>query len=93
MLTLEQFLLVCPEFGDTDLQLVNATLIEAAAEIDPCTAGSMTNNLHKYLTAHKLAMSPMGQNARMLTPEGGTTTYLKHFNDIVRKLPLGINVS
>jgi hypothetical protein len=92
MLTLEQFLIACPEFGDTDLQLVLTTLNEAANEIDPCIAGPMVNSLHKYLTAHKLALSPMGQNARML-PGDGMTTYLKHFNDIVRKLPLGINVA
>ena len=93
-LSIEQFKIVAPEFGDTDDFLLGAMLNEAANELDPDMWGYRLASGHHYLTAHKLALSPMGQNARMLvTGEAGETTYEKHFNSLVKKLGLGIYVA
>lgn len=92
LLTLEQFLLVCPEFADTDYKLIDLTLQEAAEEMDPVVWDVMLAAGHRYLTAHKLCMSPMGQNARLI-PQDGDTTYSRHFEKLVRKLPLGVGVA
>lgn len=91
-MTLEQFLIACPEFEDTDKQLIRATLNEAALELDTVQWGPLYDTGHKYLTAHKLAISPMGQNARLLNTDG-TSTYEKHFKALVMKLPLGLGVT
>lgn len=94
-LDVEQFLLLAPEFGDTDHQLIAQILNEAADELDPGIFGSMLAQAHHYLTAHKLALSPEGANVRLILQavKGGTTTYEMHFNAIVRKLPVGVGIA
>lgn len=92
LLTLEQFLLVAPEFGDTDRLLIGAMLQEAAQELEPSMWGHRLAAGHHYKTADKLALSPMGQNARMITQDG-ITTYSKHFDRLVKSLGLGVAVA
>lgn len=94
-LDIEQFLLVAPEFGDTDKQLIQQMLNEAADELDPSIFNTMLGSAHHYLTAHKLALSPEGANVRLVLQQvkGGTTTYEMHFNAIVRKLPVGVGIA
>lgn len=92
LLSLQQFLLICPEFKNTDYALIVATMQEAARELEPCVWGSQLANGHKYLTAHKLCMSPMGQMSRLIAKDGDTT-YHRHFNDLVKKLPVGVGIT
>ena len=94
-LTTEQFLIVCPEFAATDFKLVDQTVQEASMELDPCVWGWMLSAGHKYLTAHKLALSPSGQGVRLVKqPNGeGFTTYLTHFDALVKKLPIATGIA
>lgn len=91
LLDSETFLLLCPEFADTDLQLIDLTLQEAGLEMDPIIWGNLLANGHKYLTAHKLCLSPMGQNARLVQPpgSGGTTTYFTHWHRLLLQVTSG----
>lgn len=88
-LTTEQFRIACPEFGDTDLKLVDDAVQEATMELDPGIWGYMLSAGHKYLIAHKLALSPSGQGVRLVKAKTGQgyTTYLTHFDELVKKLP------
>src|ERR1700747_2873142 len=89
----ETFLLLCPEFADTDMQLIDLTLQEAALELEPSIWGAPLANGHKYLTAHKLTLSPMGQNARLVNANGeGITTYLTHWRQLLLKVTSGFRV-
>lgn len=103
-MNIDQFLTGFPEFGDTDASLVMSKLEEAALEVntDPASgfgpfsalgqAMTIADTVHGYLTAHKLALSPFGQNARMIAADG-TTTYEKHLNKIVGKTIVGVGVT
>ncbi len=44
----------------------------------PTAKGTFADQAQGYLAAHKLTMSPYGQNARLIMKDG-TTTYWKHF--------------
>jgi len=101
-MNIDQFLTAFPEFADTDASLVNAKLVEASLELDltntwgpfstPGQPQTVADTAHGYLTAHKLALSPMGQNARLI-PQDGVTTYKRHFDDLVRKTTIGVFVT
>lgn len=95
LLTTEQFCIVCPEFANTDRKLIDETVQEAAQELDPCVWGVMLAAGHKYLTAHKLALSPSGSNTRLILPKSGqaTTSYMTHFEELVKKLPIATGIA
>lgn len=81
-MNIDQFLISFPEFADTDADLVNAKLVEAGNELDSEMWGTNFDAAQGYLAAHKLALSPMGQNARLL-PLDGVTTYEKHLRALL----------
>lgn len=87
--SVESFLDGNPEFAKTPVGLVNAKLQEALIEVDPVTWGKFTDTGVSYLTAHKLALSPFGQNARMIAKDGRTTTYLGHYMRLVGIVAVG----
>lgn len=93
LMTVEDFLIACPEFEDTDLQLINDALQEAGEELDPCIWGILLASAHKYKTAHALASSPMGQNARLIIAPDGTTTYIKKFKELLLMVTMGGRVA
>lgn len=69
------FLVRFPEFGpaDTDFPgMVDATLAEAALAIGD-QWGSKYDQVHGLETAHRLAISPFGKNAKLSTDTGKTT--------------------
>jgi Protein of unknown function (DUF4054) len=81
-LALQDFLARFPEFSRTDTTLLASTLNDAALVIDPSVWGSFAGQGHGYLTAHRLALSPFGQQARMVA-KNGTTTYQAHYDRLV----------
>lgn len=82
-----------PEFSDTDLSLVQACLDAAANEVDPDVFGDRINEAHGLLTAHKLGMSPMGMNARLVLKSGEiSTTYWPQFQQLVLANTSGFRV-
>lgn len=91
MHTLSSFLVSFPEFSDggaPQMALAQAKLDEAALQIDPAVWGVRTNLGHGYLTAHLLAMSPMGNTAKLI--KNDTTTYEIHYLRLVRIVTAGL---
>ncbi len=91
-LTYDAFITRFPEFADTDMSLVNATLNDAALEIDVRVWGPIAATGQGYLTAHRLALSPFGQAARLIATDG-KTTYDTFFQKLVRKVSSGFRLT
>jgi hypothetical protein len=81
-----------PEFNGVSSALVNATLSAALLEIDTTIWGIKADQGQGYLTAIKLALSPFGQNARMIAKDG-TTVYHTSYNALVRQISSGFRVA
>lgn len=81
--TPQSFIAARPEFAKTQLSVIQAMLDEATTELDPTVWNALLDQGVSYLAAHKLALSPFGQNARMIAKDG-TTTYWTHFQRLVR---------
>jgi hypothetical protein len=90
-LALSDFQARFPEFQDTPTTMVSAALNDAALQIDSLVWGNLAGVGHGYLTAHRLAMSPFGQQARLVQKDG-STTYQKHFRDLVGIVGSGFRV-
>jgi hypothetical protein len=91
-LTLTQFLTQFPEFASTDLAMVQAILTAALLEIDASVWGPKADQGQAYLAAHKLALSPFGQQARMVAKDG-STTYEKHYKSLMGQVASGYRVA
>ncbi len=89
MHTYDTFVVSFEEFSETDRPNVQAKLDEAALDIDQTVWGTRATKGHGYLTAHLLAMSPMG-NAAKLVAKDGTTTYETHYKRLLRIVTAGI---
>lgn len=81
-----------PEFDKLGNDLLQATLDEAALELDVDVFGDQWPAAHGALTAHKLTLSPYGQAARMV-PKDGVTTYITHFNKLKFSCTQGFRVA
>lgn len=71
------FLVRFPEFGATDVEnagLVDACLAEAILAINAEIWGAKFDQVHGLETAHRLAITPFGRNAK-LSSEKGESTY------------------
>ena len=79
-----------PEFSAAENGLVAAKLNEAIRSCDANVWTSRVDDGVYVLTAHLLAMSPFGQNARMQS--GGTSTYEARYNRMVLEVALGARV-
>jgi hypothetical protein len=95
-LTLEAFLTRFPEFKSADTALVMANLNDAALMIDSGVWGVQAAVGHGFLTAHRLALSPFGQQARLVLSDkkGGApkTTYKAHYDELCRIVGSGFRV-
>jgi hypothetical protein len=90
-LALQDFLTRAPEFKTGDTGMIAAALNDAALRIDASVWGPSAGEGHYYLTAHKLAISPFGQNARLVAKDG-TTTYGKEFDRLSKLMGSGFRV-
>jgi Protein of unknown function (DUF4054) len=91
-----------PEFRGVNDSVVTAMLGAAFLEIDVCvwggystvtgTPGTKADQGQAYLTAHKLATSPFGQNAKLVAKDG-STTYFKTYMTLVRQVSSGFRVA
>lgn len=86
------FIVQFPEFTNTATALVDAMLAAAALEIDLEVWGAKSDQGQMYLAAHKLALSPFGNNAEMFS-KNGTTTYQAHYEMLVRQVASGFRVA
>lgn len=91
-MTTAEFRCKFPEFEFIGDPQVNANLDSTRNRVDPSVMGSKTNEAHGLLTAHMLAASPAGQQAR-LSSERGETTYLMNFKKVVRMTVIGLTVA
>ncbi len=80
-----------PEFKGVTDALVQAMLDASLLEIDAFIWGAKADQGQAYLTAHKLATSPFGQNARMVS-KNGETTYEKNYRTLIRQVSSGYRV-
>ncbi len=62
-----------PEFIPTADAVVTATLADAVLRVDDRLFGDSTDAAVGLLTAHLLAISPFGQQNRMVSDDGDTT--------------------
>lgn len=81
-----------PEFSSVATLTLQATLDEAALRLNKTVYGNRYDEAHGYITAHKLASSPMGQGARM-TSKSGETVYLQNFRMIQREMAGGYGIA
>ena|ERR1700687_2302974 len=85
-----------PEFSGVADQQVNAFLAAAFLEIDPTVWGQTSQQGQFYLTAHRLAASPFGQNAKMITSplarRYDRTTYGQTYRELAIQASSGFRV-
>jgi hypothetical protein len=88
-MTYALFVTLQPEFRDTDVSQVNGELQAVIAELDSTVWQGLLDSGVRYLTAHRLALSPYGQAARLVAKDG-TTTYNTHFQRLKRMATTGL---
>lgn len=76
MLSVEDFLKSYPDFKGTNatanLEIVKAKLDEAWLEVDEVVLRDKADVLHGLIAARKLALSPFGRNAKLVSKMGET---------------------
>jgi hypothetical protein len=73
------------EFAPIDDALVQSALDEAAREVDERYFGARTDDAVGLRAAHRVAISPMGQQAR-LESDKGATTYGALYDEMARSV-------
>lgn len=86
------FVVQFPEFAGVDAGLLQAHLDAAALEIDAGVWRAKADQGTYYLAAHKLALSPLGNNAELVAKDG-TTTYEKHYEKLKKQVASGFRVA
>jgi hypothetical protein len=89
--TLSAWRVVYPEFNGARDPLVQASLDFAAIEVDAEVWGTKTDHGIGLLAAHYLALSPYGQNARMVAKDG-STTYGKSYESLRDSVAAGLRI-
>jgi hypothetical protein len=73
-----------PEFRTAQDPFVDSVLNSAATELNADEIGDSFDEAHGLLTAHKIAISPFGANARTLNDKG-QTTYQVELDNVMRR--------
>lgn len=81
-----------PEFEDTPDNLIEMKISEASVRVNADRWGDSTWVGRLYLTAHLLAVSPYGRDAR-LSAKDGSSTYLEQFKTFQRAIVGGPRVT
>ncbi len=94
----ETFTVQFPEFAGADTAQVNAILAAADLEIDREIWNAKGDQGQMYLAAHKLALSPYGNNAELVLKQPnpgphGETVYGTHYDSLVRQCASGFRVA
>lgn len=88
MIATSDFLARFPEFEGTPVTLIEQCISEAYLELDPSVWNAALDTGAKYLAAHKIALSPFGIQAKLVS-KMGDTTYNQHFQQLVKKVAFG----
>ncbi len=87
----DSFLAGFPEFRPAEKALIDVMIAKAVLQVDAGVWGPKADLGVELLTAHLLAISPFGQNARMVS-KTGTTTYQTRFKEMVKQVTPGFRV-
>jgi len=90
-LSYEDFLARFPEFEEASRTLVEAKIAEADLLHDDAVWGAQADLGRGYKTAELLALSPWGQNARMVNKDG-STTYGTVWEELQSRVAFGFRV-
>ncbi len=88
---IKDFLERFPEFDQADEKLLSRVINEAKNELNPSVWGELYGPSWHYLAADKLALSPMGQPAR-LEASSNKTTYRLEFERLCSCVSMGARV-
>lgn len=92
-MTLDNFRIRYPEFRTASDTFVQAYLDDAAASlVGTASLGTAYDVAHGLATAHLIAVSPAGKNARMVNDDG-TTQYGKTLSELMRARVAGISIT
>ena len=88
------FIIDFPEFSETDTALIDAKIADAVGRVSAETWADLTDQGVKYLAAHLIAMSPLGEQSRLelkAGPDAGksTTEYFLEYDRILRSVTMG----
>lgn len=84
--TVEQIKQEFPEFANTSADLIGFKLADATRLVSSDLGGRYDDAI-KYLACHLIALSPHGEFARLVesqVPGGASTTYERHYRQILR---------
>lgn len=93
-MTLANFRIRYPEFRTASDTFVQAYLDDAAATLVGASGqlGNAYDVAHGLATAHLIAVSPAGKNARMVNDDG-TTQYGKTLSELMRARVAGVSIT
>lgn len=86
------FLARFPEFEPAPVSMIDSAIGEATRNVDSEVWGDKTDDGVRWKAAHLLAISPFGQQARLMSKDG-STTYGKHFAKLARSVTPGFRVA
>lgn len=72
--------------------MVDEAIAEATRNVDEAVFDAKTDDAIKWKAAHLLAISPFGQQARLVSKDG-STTYEKRFLALARSMTPGFRVA
>lgn len=91
---LATFRALFPEFNGVPDAMITAWLAQAMVSIDATIWGTKAALGQGYLTAHYLATSPFGQNAKAVNKFGDVnTTYMQNYKRIQLEVSGGFRVT
>lgn len=77
-----------PEFVNTDNDLITSRITMAQVQVNSTVWGDSYDTGIMLMTAHLLAVSPMGEPAR-LSDNSMSTIYLRTFDKMMRQVTFG----
>ncbi len=87
--TVQRFQKAFPEFKGTEYQLVQQKLNHAILRLNATVFGTFLDDAVMLLTAHLLAISPMGEKVR-LNKDMSDTIYNRELKQIKKEVTIGI---
>ena len=89
--TAAQIIAEFPEFADVPTADIDFKLADAVGRINATIWGALTDQGVKYLTCHLLAVSPLGEQAKLET-EDGQTVYFQTYKRLMASVSSGCRV-
>jgi len=86
------FLARFPEFEPASKSMIEEAIDEATRNVDVDVWRDKTDDGVRWKAAHLLAITPFGQQARLMSKDG-STTYGTHFAQLMRSVTPGFRVA